>query len=139
MTAAADQLTVPNVFSESVPHIVAGVIVAVLLGACAWAARRVHIRWGTEPQGPGRLPGTEQQPDGNPQPPTPAAGTAPDRPVHRTYTLLTTRSSSGGPERIASPLPAGTTVVHLVNGETNRFILTETPLFDGSYLAEPIR
>ncbi|MFI0724245.1 hypothetical protein [Streptomyces sp. NPDC021224] len=59
--------------------------------------------------------------------------------MNRTYTLLTTRSSSGGPERIASPLPAGTAVVHLVNGETTRFILTDTSLFDGSYLAEPIR
>ncbi|WP_043183265.1 hypothetical protein [Streptomyces sp. NRRL F-5123] len=139
MTAAAVQLTFLNVFSESVPHVIAGVIVAVLLGVCAWTARRVHIRWGTETQEPKRRPASERQPDGNPQPPTPAAGTAPDRPVHRTYTLLTTKSSSGGPERIVSPLPAGTTVVHLIDGETTRFVLTDTPLFDGSYLAEPIR
>ncbi|MBY8882892.1 hypothetical protein [Actinacidiphila acidipaludis] len=47
-------------------------------------------------------------------------------------------SPAGGAAQIASGLPVGTTVVHVVEGRVLRFVLTDTPLFDGSYVAEPL-
>lgn len=56
----------------------------------------------------------------------------------RWYTLLNVTAPGGGAAKIASALPVGTTVVHVVEGRVLRFVLTDTPLFDGSYLAEPL-
>ncbi|MFD3700067.1 hypothetical protein ACFWUZ_28760 [Streptomyces sp. NPDC058646] len=52
----------------------------------------------------------------------------------RRYTLLRT----SGPGRYDTTRPGGTVITHHVDGRTQRFELTDVPLGDGTYAAEPV-
>ncbi|MER6198080.1 hypothetical protein ABT234_12040 [Streptomyces sp. NPDC001586] len=52
----------------------------------------------------------------------------------RRYTLLRTN----GPGQYDTTRPNGTVITHHIDGRTQRFELTDVPLGDGTYAAEPI-
>lgn len=56
----------------------------------------------------------------------------------RRYTLLGTTTADGVPAQLLSTKPAGTLVTHRVDGRDERFELTDTMLYDGTYAAEPV-
>ncbi|MEU3891328.1 hypothetical protein [Streptomyces sp. NPDC029041] len=55
----------------------------------------------------------------------------------RRYTLLRTSGPDGAPEQYETTRPAGTVIVHRVDGLSQRFELTDVPLGDGTFAAEP--
>ncbi|MFF2305969.1 hypothetical protein ACFVVP_26105 [Streptomyces sp. NPDC058128] len=56
----------------------------------------------------------------------------------RRYTLLRTTGPDGTPVYYASTRPPGTVVTHPVDGHPQPFELTDIPLGDGTYAAEPL-
>ncbi|WP_329127194.1 hypothetical protein [Streptomyces sp. NBC_01465] len=56
----------------------------------------------------------------------------------RRYTLLRTAGQDGTPDQIPTTQPPGTVITHLVGGCPQRFELTDAPLGDGTYAAEPL-
>ncbi|MEV7190699.1 hypothetical protein AB0N81_02670 [Streptomyces sp. NPDC093510] len=56
-------------------------------------------------------------------------------PVLRCYTLLSTTDPDGRPAQRLSAHPSGHSVIFLVDGRPQRYLLTETPLHDGSFIA----
>lgn len=69
------------------------------------------------------------------------AGTAvaSDEPrVLRRYTLLRTVGPDGGPDRYETTRPTGTVITHRVDSRPQRFELTDVPLGDGTFAAEPL-
>ncbi|MFI1285154.1 hypothetical protein ACH4U5_31095 [Streptomyces sp. NPDC020858] len=67
------------------------------------------------------------------QVPAPAAPSEGARMLRR-YTLLRT----SGPGQYDTTRPGGTVITHHIDGRTQRFELTDVPLGDGTYAAEPI-
>jgi hypothetical protein len=59
------------------------------------------------------------------------------QPLLRQYTVLYSESPEGRPERFASGQPAGSIVLHLIEGRVQRLVLTETQLSDGTFAAQP--
>jgi hypothetical protein len=113
----------PAFVTESVPHIIGGLVVAVILGLVTFTARQVRRR--------------------RPQPGDVATDTA--RPVNiattttvRTYVLLTTEAADGRPVRIDSTRTAGNVITYPVRGRAEQFLLTDARLHDGNYAAEPL-
>ncbi|GAA1918778.1 hypothetical protein GCM10009837_50030 [Streptomyces durmitorensis] len=64
----------------------------------------------------------------------PAGGAAQAPP----YTLLRTTGSDGAPDRYETTRPPGTVITHRVDGFPQRFELTDAPLGDGTFAAEPL-
>lgn len=60
------------------------------------------------------------------------------RRVPRQYSVLYSGHSGGHPDRFASRQPAGTVVLHVVEGRVQRLLLTETQLSDGTFAAQPL-
>ena len=58
--------------------------------------------------------------------------------VLRRYTLLRTAGPEGVSGQYETTRPAGTVIVHRVNGSPQRFELTDVPLGDGTFAAEPL-
>ncbi|MGW0902956.1 hypothetical protein [Streptomyces sp. NPDC002853] len=56
----------------------------------------------------------------------------------RRYTLLRTTGVDGTPDRYETTRPPGTVITHRVSGLPQRFELTDAPLGDGTYAAEPL-
>ncbi|MEH0625069.1 hypothetical protein [Streptomyces stelliscabiei] len=57
----------------------------------------------------------------------------------RRYTLLRTAGAHGSPEQYETTWPTGTVITHRVDGgHPQRFELTDVPLGDGTYVAEPL-
>ncbi|MFF2438857.1 hypothetical protein ACFVU4_32680 [Streptomyces sp. NPDC058107] len=56
----------------------------------------------------------------------------------RRYTLLGITTGDGTPTHLLSTRPAGSIVAHQVDGRTERFELTDVPLYDGTFAAEPL-
>ncbi|MFK4123211.1 hypothetical protein [Streptomyces longwoodensis] len=56
----------------------------------------------------------------------------------RRYTVLRTTGPNGVPARYDTTQPPGTVIKHPVNGHPQRFELTDVPLGDFSYVAEPL-
>ncbi|MFJ5049285.1 hypothetical protein [Streptomyces sp. NPDC088719] len=57
----------------------------------------------------------------------------------RRYTLLRTTGAHGSPEQYETTWPTGTVITHRVDGlHPRRFELTDVPLGDGTYAAEPL-
>ncbi|MGW4823470.1 hypothetical protein ACWEP4_32095 [Streptomyces sp. NPDC004227] len=57
----------------------------------------------------------------------------------RCYTLLRTAGAHGCPEQYETTWPTGTVITHRVDGgRPQRFELTDVPLGDGTYAAEPL-
>lgn len=56
----------------------------------------------------------------------------------RRYTLLGATTGDGTPTRLLSTRPAGSIVAHHVDGRTERFELTDVPMHDGTFAAEPL-
>ncbi|MFF4763348.1 hypothetical protein [Streptomyces sp. NPDC001292] len=52
----------------------------------------------------------------------------------RRYTLLRT----AGPDQYETTRPTGTVITHQVDGRPQRFELTDVPLGDGTFAAEPL-
>ncbi|GGV54586.1 hypothetical protein GCM10010293_68600 [Streptomyces griseoflavus] len=55
----------------------------------------------------------------------------------RRYTLLRTTGPDGAPEQYETTRPTGTVITHRVDGRPQRFELTDIPLGDGTFAAEP--
>lgn len=55
----------------------------------------------------------------------------------RRYTLLRTTGPNGVPAQYDTTRPPGTVITHPVNGHPQRFELTDVPLGDGTFAAEP--
>jgi hypothetical protein len=70
--------------------------------------------------------------------PRTTAGSRPDdtRVLHR-YTLLRTAGPDGTPYQYETTRPTGTVITHRVNGQSLRFELTDAPVGDGTFAAEP--
>ncbi|MFC9295770.1 hypothetical protein ACFTWH_10830 [Streptomyces sp. NPDC057011] len=88
---------------------------ALLAGATA-ARRRLRARWSTRGQV------------------SEAAAPLEGARVLRRYTLLRT----SGPGQYDTTRPSGTVITHHIDGRTQRFELTDVPLGDGTYAAEPV-
>ncbi|MFE5124987.1 MULTISPECIES: hypothetical protein [Streptomyces] len=57
----------------------------------------------------------------------------------RRYTLLRTAGAHGSPEQYETTWPTGTVITHRVDGRhSRRFELTDVPLGNGTYAAEPL-
>lgn len=56
----------------------------------------------------------------------------------RRYTLLRTVGPDGAPGQHETTRPAGTVITRRVNGHSQRFELTDVPLGDGTFAAEPL-
>lgn len=56
----------------------------------------------------------------------------------RQYTVIYSANSEGRPERFASGQPAGSIVLHVIEGRVQRLMLTETQLSDGTFAAQPL-
>jgi hypothetical protein len=56
----------------------------------------------------------------------------------RRYTLLRTVGPDGTPDRYETTRPTGTVITHRVDGHSRRFELTDAPLGDGTFAAEPL-
>jgi hypothetical protein len=56
----------------------------------------------------------------------------------RRYTLLRTTGPDGIPAQYATTRPTGTVIACRVNGHPQRFELTDVPLADGTFVAEPL-
>ncbi len=57
----------------------------------------------------------------------------------RRYTLLRTAGAHGNPEQYETTWPTGTVITHRVDGgPPQRFELTDVPLSNGTYAAEPL-
>ncbi|MFI9155685.1 hypothetical protein [Streptomyces sp. NPDC053367] len=56
----------------------------------------------------------------------------------RRYTLLRTVGPHGVPEQYETTRPTGTVITHRVDGRPQRFELTDAPLGDGTFAAEPV-
>ncbi|MEU5510813.1 hypothetical protein [Streptomyces fungicidicus] len=56
----------------------------------------------------------------------------------RRYTLLRTRGPDGAPEQYETTRPPGTVITHRVDGRPQHFELTDAPLGDGTFAAEPL-
>jgi hypothetical protein len=74
--------------------------------------------------------------------PRPAQGVAADAVLDeprtlRRYTLLRTSGPDGAPEQYETTRPTGTVITHRVAGRPQRFELTDVPLSDGTFAAEP--
>ncbi|MFD9633682.1 hypothetical protein [Streptomyces violascens] len=57
--------------------------------------------------------------------------------VLRRYTLLRTAGPDGAPDQYETTRPPGTVITHRIGGHPQRFELTDVPLGDGTYAAEP--
>ncbi|MFC7841925.1 hypothetical protein [Streptomyces sp. NPDC057382] len=55
----------------------------------------------------------------------------------RHYTLLRTVGPDGAPRQYETTRPPGTVITHRVDGRPQRFELTDIPLGDGTFAAEP--
>ncbi|MEV5950359.1 hypothetical protein [Streptomyces sp. NPDC051993] len=69
-----------------------------------------------------------------------AASTAPLKPPRRLrrYTLLRTTGPDGTPVHYTTTRPPGSVITHQVGGHPLDFELTDLPLGDGTYAAEPL-
>lgn len=68
-----------------------------------------------------------------------AAGTAPDGPrALRRYTLLRSFDTDGTPHQYETTRPTGTVIIQRVDGQSRNFELTDIPLGDGTFAAEPV-
>ncbi|MFJ8828106.1 hypothetical protein ACIREE_41095 [Streptomyces sp. NPDC102467] len=56
----------------------------------------------------------------------------------RRYTLLRATGPDGIPAQYATTRPTGSVIVQRVNGHPQRFELTDVPLADGTFVAEPL-
>ncbi|WP_331763659.1 hypothetical protein OH738_40955 (plasmid) [Streptomyces hirsutus] len=56
----------------------------------------------------------------------------------RRYTLLRTVGPDGAPDQYETTWPTGTVITHRVDGRPQRFELTDVPLGDGTFAAEPL-
>ncbi|MBA6436594.1 hypothetical protein [Streptomyces sp. GMR22] len=56
----------------------------------------------------------------------------------RRYTLLDTVTDNGLPVQVTTTRPVGTLIAQTLNGEEQRFELTNVRLHDGTFAAEPI-
>ncbi|MFV8133191.1 hypothetical protein [Streptomyces syringium] len=68
------------------------------------------------------------------------ASTAPVEPPRRLrrYTLLRTTGPDGSPVHYTTTRPPGSVITHPVDGHPLDFELTDFPLGDGTYAAEPL-
>jgi hypothetical protein len=73
-------------------------------------------------------------------PPAPSAepGVDPSKPTARRVTLLGTVTNSGEPVQLTTTRPAGTTITYQTGGLVETFELTDVPLYDGTFAAEPV-
>lgn len=67
----------------------------------------------------------------------PTAALEPSRRV-RHYTLLRTLGSDGRPVQYLTTRPPGSVITHSIQGRPRDFELTDLPLGDGTYAAEPL-
>lgn len=59
--------------------------------------------------------------------------------ILRRYTLLRTVGPDGAPDHYETTRPPGTVITHrVVGGHPQRFELTDVPLGDGTFAAEPL-
>ncbi|MET8218078.1 hypothetical protein [Streptomyces hirsutus] len=58
--------------------------------------------------------------------------------VLRCYTLLRTVGPDGAPDQYETTRPTGTVITHRVDSRPQRFELTDVPLGDGTFAAEPL-
>ncbi|MEU6601990.1 hypothetical protein [Streptomyces flaveolus] len=56
----------------------------------------------------------------------------------RRYTLLRSVGPDGAPCQYETTRPTGTVITYRVNGQSQRFELTDAPLGDGTFAAEPV-
>ncbi|MEU9662880.1 hypothetical protein [Streptomyces chartreusis] len=97
-----------NLIQESLPEIIGSLVVTGLVVTGGWLARRR------------------------------AAQRRPDTAVRR-YTVLNQADPSGNPIVLSTTYPAGSVVtLDLGTGGTERIRLTDAPLSDGTYAAEPM-
>ncbi|WP_328663296.1 hypothetical protein [Streptomyces sp. NBC_00328] len=107
-----------NVVSETLPHVIGGLVVAALLGTVSWITHRVRFR----------------------RTPKPTSITAPTavQAGLRTYALLGTTDSLGRAMLRDTTRPVGSIVVVTIDGRVQRFQLTDAPLYGGTFAAEPL-
>ncbi|MFC9288045.1 hypothetical protein [Streptomyces sp. NPDC057052] len=60
------------------------------------------------------------------------------KPTARRFTLLETTHISGKTVQITTTRPAGTVITYRFDDRTERFELTDIPLHDGTFAAEPV-
>ncbi|MER8188164.1 hypothetical protein [Kitasatospora sp. NPDC094015] len=126
-----------SLIAETLPHIAGGLSVAVLLGSTSWAARRIRARRTAPATPPAAVPDTTGGADTTPaHPPVPATRDA--TAAVRTYTFLGTLTAGGRPVRRATTRPAGSVTTLTIDGHTQNFQLTDIPLGDNTFAAEPL-
>ncbi|MGI5397770.1 hypothetical protein [Streptomyces sp. CA-251251] len=64
--------------------------------------------------------------------------TPPEPPRVRRFTLLRTEDADGTPVRFETTRPAGTRITPWIDGRQRLYELTDVPLEDGTYAAEPL-
>ncbi|MFJ4008004.1 hypothetical protein ACIPWL_31810 [Streptomyces sp. NPDC090023] len=67
-----------------------------------------------------------------------ASAASDDSRTLRHYTLLRTVGPDGAPQQYETTRPTGTVITHRVDGRPQRFELTDVPLGDGTFAAEPL-
>ncbi|MEV7616157.1 hypothetical protein [Streptomyces sp. NPDC089799] len=109
-----------SLLTDALPGLLSatGATALAALGAAAW--RRLQSRRMQGAQGAGTT-----------------AALAASR-TFRRYTLLRTAVGGGTPDQYETTRPPGTVITYRVNGHPQRFELTDAPLGDGTYAAEPL-
>ncbi|MCL7429824.1 hypothetical protein [Streptomyces sp. YS415] len=108
-----------NMFFDALPEFLGALGAAVAMGLGALIARTLR---GTRPA------------------PMPLAGPTVDQSklAARRFTLLETTHISGETVQITTTRPAGTVITYRSDDHAERFELTDIPLGDGTYVAEPL-
>ncbi|MFF8681141.1 hypothetical protein ACF07F_24815 [Streptomyces sp. NPDC015237] len=108
-----------NVFTEALPEFLGALGAAMAVGLATFIARKLR---GTRPalMPPSGPPGDQSAP------------------AARRFTLLETTQDNGGTVQITTTRPAGTVITYRSDDLIERFELTDIPLHDGSFAAEPV-
>ncbi|MCF2131017.1 hypothetical protein L1I79_32025 [Strepomyces sp. STD 3.1] len=108
-----------NVFFDALPEFLGALGAAVAVGLATLIAKKLR---GTRPAL---------------MPPSRPTGDL-SAPAARRFTLLETAQINGGTVQITTTRPAGTVITYRSDDHIERFELTDIPLHDGSFAAEPV-